>query len=93
MTRDTAGQVYEMDPAHRPDREMVAKEIDKLDGGRPVTHYDVLAWMQVLIVSPAAYHICRPSASGVMATRQAGVAVSSAPSSPTRLTSTSARSS
>ena len=63
MPRDTAGQVYEMDPAHRPDREMVAKEIDKLDGGRPVTHYDVLAWMQVLIVSPAAYHICRPSAS------------------------------
>jgi hypothetical protein len=39
-------EVYEMDPAHRPDREMVAKEIDKLDGGRPVTHYDVLAWMQ-----------------------------------------------
>ena len=54
MTRDTAGQVYEMDPAHRPDREMVAKEIDKLDGGRPVTHYDVLAWMQVLRVSAVA---------------------------------------
>ena len=30
----------------RPDREIVAKEIDKLEGGRPVTQYDVLAWMQ-----------------------------------------------
>ncbi len=57
MTRDMVGQVYEMDPAHRPDREMVAKEIDKLDGGRPVTHYDVLAWMQVFRVSPVAYHL------------------------------------
>jgi hypothetical protein len=48
MTRHTSAQVYDMDPAHRPDREIIAKEIDKLDGGRPVTHFDVLAWMQVL---------------------------------------------
>ena len=36
-----------MDPSQRPDRELIAKEIDKLDAGRPVTQYDVLAWMQV----------------------------------------------
>ena len=35
-----------MDLTQRPDREIVAKEIDKLEGGRPVTQYDVLAWMQ-----------------------------------------------
>ena len=39
-------EVYDMDPTQRPDREIVAKEIDKLEGGRPVTQYDVLAWMQ-----------------------------------------------
>jgi hypothetical protein len=35
-----------MDPAQRPDRDSIAKEIDKLDNGRAVTQYDVLAWMQ-----------------------------------------------
>lgn len=35
-----------MDPSQRPDRDLIAKEIDKLDNGRPVTQYDVLAWMQ-----------------------------------------------
>jgi hypothetical protein len=40
-------EVYEMDPSQRPDREIVANEIDNLDGGRSVTQYDVLAWMQV----------------------------------------------
>jgi len=39
-------QVYEMDATLRPDRETVAKDIDKMEGGRPVTQYDVLAWMQ-----------------------------------------------
>lgn len=35
-----------MDPTQRPDREVIAKEIDKMECGRPVTQYDVLAWMQ-----------------------------------------------
>jgi len=35
-----------MDATLRPDRETVAKDIDKMEGGRPVTQYDVLAWMQ-----------------------------------------------
>lgn len=39
-------QVYDLDPAQRPDRDSIAKEIDKLDNGRTVTQYDVLAWMQ-----------------------------------------------
>jgi len=43
-----------MDPSQRPDRELIAKEIDKLDAGRPVTQYDVLAWMQVC--TPARAH-------------------------------------
>ena len=43
-----------MDPSQRPDREIVAKEIDNLDGGRSVTQYDVLAWMQVC--TPARAH-------------------------------------
>eukprot|EP00960_Hanusia_phi_P078128 768784-Hanusia_phi.AAC.2 len=35
-----------MEEAKRPDREKLASELDGLEGGRQVSAYDVLAWMQ-----------------------------------------------
>ena len=39
-------QVFEMEEGKRPEREKLASEIDGLEGGRQVSAYDVLAWMQ-----------------------------------------------